>query len=627
MIIKKFIIIILSVCLLASLATLAAFADNEDIFTYTVTDGEASVTFINYKGIKELYIPETLGGYPVTKITSIGNTGIFGSENMVEKVYIPSCVTLIGWNAFRNFDCAAVIVAADNPNYSSDESGVLFNKDKTELVSCPCSLQQKEYIFPETVKTIAYCAFEGCAFIEKIVLPNGLESLGNQSFCQMPKLREINIPEGITEIGQNMFIQCSSLEEIKLPSTLVTVSNSSLSETPLKSVIVPNGVTKIDTYAFESCKKLEYVELPSTLQTIGYEAFANCNSLKYILYRGSEEDWLAININSSNEDDFEKYRIIFDYAPETGYHGVEFVFENGLLTVAGDGEIPSFVAGDYHYWDSYASDCEAIVIDGNFTNIGAYAFENFTALEYLILYPENITVSDNAFTGCDSLESIIITGTSDFSDTSFNGNSVLKVYIDADKNPVVEPEENIIRFSYSNGTLYFIDGISLDLYHLLDLISVLVPRYGVIEKIAFANMSLTDMELHYISEYTQNGEPVIKKIEEGTLVNGEIKVKKLDGSALTFNELIGVIENNSEEGFMLIVSDENHQTIINSNVGIESPDNPPTPDEPEKPDESEDNTFIDEIELFFDSVYVNVVKAIKWAVTLMNKLFKLIRKK
>ena len=78
---------------------------------------------------------------------------------------------------------------------------------------------------------------------------------------------------------------------------------------------------------------------------------------------------------------------------------------------------------------------------------------------------------------------------------------------------------------------------------------------------------------------------------------------------------------------MLIVSDENHKTIINPNVGIEDSEGPADPPDSDEEDETEGNAVIDGIILVFDTVYVNVVKAIKWAVTLLNKLFRLINKK
>lgn len=680
-----------------SVADVISFADTEGIYTYTVSGDSAAITRINYNGIKELTIPETLGGYPVTAIYGIGNTYSFGSANMVEKLIIPSFVTSVGYDALRTFDCAKVEVDENNPNYSSDEYGVLFNKDKTLLIGCPCSLQQTEYVFPETVKEIGYLAFEKCAFIEKIVLPEGIESLGNQSFCQMPKLREINIPEGITELGQNMFIQCRSLESIDLPLTLKKVSNSSLSETPIKRVSVPEGVTSIETYAFEACRLLSYVELPKSLKSLHTDVFRNCDSLDYIFYRGSREEWAEIDINNSNDDELERIKVIFDFNPEEGYPGIDYEYADGLFTLTGTGSTPQFEPGYFRYWDEYAQDCDVMIIDGSVTGIGAYSFENFTALEYLIVYPDSITLSENAFSGCTSLDSVIITGAADFTKASFNAPDGAKIYADAQKNPGAA-DSGAILFAYNDGVLSFTGGVDFDLYQLFDFVSAVTGRYGEIRKIEFDRMTLSGIDLYYISGYINN-EPLIDRIADGTLINGELTAEDLRGRAITFNDIIDMIELGDADGFKLVVSDENHKTIIDSNVEIEAPTEPDEPEtpvvistpsepvtpetpvnpetpfspvepeepatssapsqpesptsagEPEKPDtlatlsdpmnsatqsepespasasEPGDEEEPEGIELVFQNIVNTVVRAIKWAVTLLNKLFKLINKK
>ena len=101
----------------------------------------------------------------------------------------------------------------------------------------------------------------------------------------------------------------------------------------------------------------------------------------------------------------------------------------------------------------------------------------------------------------------------------------------------------------------------------------------------------------------------------------------MNGTVISFNKLIDKISDGNTDGFMLIASDENHKTVINSNVEIDNNDEPADPPDSDEEDETEGNAVIDGIILVFDTVYVNVVKAIKWAVTLLNKLFRLINKK
>ncbi|MGN1195179.1 MAG: hypothetical protein ACI4SB_06820 [Acutalibacteraceae bacterium] len=138
---KKLIAVIVTllslVCLISLSFAVSAEELTEDIFTYTVTDEEATVTKINYKGLDEIHIPETLGGYEVTGLAAKimeEEENLYGDDT-VTAVFIPKTVTNISSEAFYLADLGYIVVDEDNPNYSSDDNGVLFNKDKTKLLN------------------------------------------------------------------------------------------------------------------------------------------------------------------------------------------------------------------------------------------------------------------------------------------------------------------------------------------------------------------------------------------------------------------------------------------------------------------------------------------------------------
>ena len=199
------------------------------IQTITISDGITSIgihAFWDCSSLVSVTIPES--------VTSIGIEA-FGRCSSLVSVTIPDSVTSIGWGAF--FGCESlqeITVSADNPAYVSDAYGVLFNKDKTELICYPISCAQTEYSIPEGVERIGWGAFEGCLSLASITIPEGVKCIGDWAFEGCGLLTSVTIPSGATDIGWGAFYGCSSLT----------------------SVTIPESVTNIRPWAFEYCHNL-----------------------------------------------------------------------------------------------------------------------------------------------------------------------------------------------------------------------------------------------------------------------------------------------------------------------------------------------------------------------------------
>jgi hypothetical protein len=74
--------------------------------------------------------------------------------------------TGLGWHCNM---LQAIHVDEDNPYYSSDEYGILFNKDKTTLICCPNRFRPS-YTIPDSVTTIGRGAFENCLKLKNVTL-------------------------------------------------------------------------------------------------------------------------------------------------------------------------------------------------------------------------------------------------------------------------------------------------------------------------------------------------------------------------------------------------------------------------------------------------------------------------
>ncbi len=162
-------------------------------------------------------------------------------------------------NQFQN-----IHVSEENTVFSS-ENGVLFNKDKTELLLFPGKIETPSYAVLDSVKTIAPAAFEGSKLVT-ITVPDSVETIGENAFANMSGLATAVLGSGIKELPANAFAN---------DKALVSVAFSS--------------AEKIADKAFAECISLKSVSIPANTAEIGADAFAGCNALT------------DINVSSSNE--------------------------------------------------------------------------------------------------------------------------------------------------------------------------------------------------------------------------------------------------------------------------------------------------------------------------------------
>lgn len=101
-------------------------------------------------------------------------------------IEIPASVTQIGENAFEmTCDLSQITVSENNPAYSSDDKGVLFNKDKTVLIHCPTGCSFEEYRIPNTVTTILDAAFCHGLFstnLKRLYIPVSVKKMEDNAF-------------------------------------------------------------------------------------------------------------------------------------------------------------------------------------------------------------------------------------------------------------------------------------------------------------------------------------------------------------------------------------------------------------------------------------------------------------
>lgn len=192
------------------------------------------------------------------------------------------------------------VVDDNNPAYSV-ESGVLFNKDKTTLVSYPKG-RTGAYTIPPSVVSIEQWAFSYCAGLSSVVMQGGLKNLSYYCFGYCTSLTSVTIPATVESTGGGWcFDGCTNLTSINvapgnakyasidgiwLERTAADLVLKKCPEGREGAVTIPAGAT-IGYSSFSGCKKITSVNIPNSVVSIPTYAFGGCTNLEAITIPGS----------------------------------------------------------------------------------------------------------------------------------------------------------------------------------------------------------------------------------------------------------------------------------------------------------------------------------------------------
>lgn|GEM_PF-6002286 len=235
--------------------------------TVTRIDSKA---FMDCNGILSITIPDT--------IKYIGNNA-FSNCTMIERITLPYSVTNIGNRIFDGCEKLTAVNVDEYNDYFSSLDGVLYNKDKTELVLCPIGIGLKSFTVPGHVKKIREYAFYSSK-LERVEIPSSVISIGKYAFYKCFSLKEVVFHKGIEKIGSYAFWNCYRLTDVALPNTVKLIENQ----------------------AFRYCNALKKAQILNANADIAPDAFLNCHaSFSIVGYEGSTAYQYAVNNNISFE--------------------------------------------------------------------------------------------------------------------------------------------------------------------------------------------------------------------------------------------------------------------------------------------------------------------------------------
>ena len=257
------------------------------------------------------------------------------------------------------------------------------------------------------LETVGSSAFKNCGKIEAITIPASVKMLGNDVFSGCSELATVNFAENsqLETVGSSVFKNCGKIEAITIPASVKMLDSYVFSGcTGLISIEIPNSVTSIGNRAFHECTGLTTVDFAenSKLETIDSEAFYGCKKLEAIT--------IPASVKTIGNDAF--YNCI-------ALTTVDFEKNSQLETIG----------------QRAFSSCEAfesIHIPAGVTSIQSYTFSGCTALATVTLSPKGEKIENGAFSFCRGLKELVIPrSVTEIGASAFQGSGLMRVTIPA----------------------------------------------------------------------------------------------------------------------------------------------------------------------------------------------------
>ena len=121
---------------------------------------------------------------------------------------------------------------------------------------------------PESVNSIGRGSF-GRTRLKNITLPSSITKLSLQAFYKCEELEYADLSKANITSVELTFDGCLMLNKVKLPDTLETIGASVFKGcTALTEITIPSSVTSIDSTAFSSCNNLKTIKIDKETDSI-----------------------------------------------------------------------------------------------------------------------------------------------------------------------------------------------------------------------------------------------------------------------------------------------------------------------------------------------------------------------
>lgn len=339
-------------------------------FSYQINEQSKSVTITGIGSYQntDLQIPDTVNGYPVTKIEA----NAFENNKNITSVILPNTITSIGEYAFSN--CEKLVGNAYNKGIylGSTENPYLYFLKATEEDILTLTLHKD-------TKFIGTCAFQNCSTLKSVTIPSGVTRIGKLAFSNCCELTSITLPDSLTSIGQDAFEGCQNLRQTENGVFYVDRWAIGYSDDFQTEIVFRKDTVGISDFAFWAYENITTLNIPEHLIYIGECAFWSCGYLTSVTVSGDKT-----NIGESAFWSCDNLTSVTVLGGETTIGKTAFLSCGNLKNVT---------------------------LFGGTTNIESFAFWGCESLTSIAFLGDTVNISNNAFWICENLKDIYYIGT------------------------------------------------------------------------------------------------------------------------------------------------------------------------------------------------------------------------
>lgn len=413
---------------------------------YEVPDHVKYIADYAFSGVSRLECLELQTG-----LLSIGKEA-FDATNF-PSILIPKTVASIGTRAFGNTQLKEIVVDEENEYYSS-HSGVLYNKEMTELICYPGSKQATEYAIPDGVTHIGEYAFDpgksllkvSCLTIPTSVRyfernafyydsPSEIYYLGSETDWNKISFEEDWISEYLLEDITITFALSSN------PTATPTIKPTATVKPTASPTVKPTATPTVKPTATPTVKPTATPAIkPTATSTVKPTATPTVKptATPTVKPTATPTPKPTINPGPTTDPSLFTYEVTSDTTAKiTGYTGAKVdivlpsVIDGYTITAidewafAEQKSLKSVVISDYVeslgyscFWE--CPNLESVIISNSVKSIGETAFYKCTSLKSIEIPDSVTTLGNNVFKKCTALESVVLSDNlTDIPDAAF----------------------------------------------------------------------------------------------------------------------------------------------------------------------------------------------------------------